>query len=350
MSGSLGDLNREFETSGVLAPEVWHEWLWGTDPEQSYNIDVLLNRNQLLGVLVCRFKHKELSDVRSTSTFQTSNDAQVFSRMAIMDKPVYSMTWRELKDTVANLLLEWPTYVERLTNGIRAHQHLRRVLRFVDECAARFGFFTEVAADESLLDDPSETQPCADRCMADKMVLTASSIRRMVASFLILYRHMHLLSVARKVQKNTTHALPISKFSWEASMDRFHELCMHMSLPVGARLVYRHDFPGMYNSVSQVVYFHNSQYTRTARHAVDDVATAPPIHVLPAIQELYPEIPLRLEEDFFDPTVSNGWYWLLIAGRVYLITPEPKILYSDSIGDLLLIYTETLKLHSDPIV
>ena len=115
---------------------------------------------------------------------------------------------------------------------------------------------------------------------------------------------------------------------------------MHIALPVAARLNYRHDFPGMYNHVLQVVYFHNSQYSRITRHPLADIRNAGAVHVLPAIQELFPEIPLKFEEDKFDPTRSEGWYWLLLSGRIYLVTPEPSVLYNENISDLLKVYID----------
>jgi hypothetical protein len=64
------------------------------------------------------------------------------------------------------------------------------------------------------------------------------------------------------------------------------------------------------------------------------------VHVLPAVQELFPEIPLRFEEDKLDPTKSQGWYWLMLAGRIYLVTPEPKVLHSERISDMLKVYID----------
>ena len=93
----------------------------------------------------------------------------------------------------------------------------------------------------------------------------------------------------------------------------------------------------------QVVYFHNSQYTRIARHPIADMKNAPAVHILPAIQELYPEIPLRFEEDGIDPTKDQGWYWLMLAGRIYLVTPEPKVLHSERVADMLKVYLDTNK-------
>lgn len=335
----LSTLNAQLAAVGELPEEIWHEWLWGTDPEEPFHMDVLLNRNHLLALLICRFKHMNSSEGEGRlgpgSGFSQGN------RMTIMDKPIRSMTWRELKDTMANVLFEWPAFLDRLKQNIRAKQNLRQVLLLVNLCAARFGELAYMAAGEDILDDPSETQPSLDRTHKSGMVmLTSGALRRMAGSLLIMYRHLHLLAVCVKVPPQN-YEPGISKYHYEASNDAFNLLCMHISLPVAARLNYRHDFPGMYNHVSQVVYFHNSQYIRTARHPLSDIKNASAVHVLPAIQELFPEIPLKFEEELFDPTKGGGgWYWLLLAGRVYLVTPEPRVLYSENVTDLLKIYVD----------
>ena len=217
-----------------------------------------------------------------------------------------------------------------------------QVLHLINLCAARFGALAGMAGGEDLFDDASETQPCRVRERAGQMVLTPAAMRRMVGSLLIMYRHIHLLAVCVRIRPQGFLA-PVSKYHYEASNDLFNLLCMHISLPVAARLNYRHDFPGMYNHVSQVVYFHNSHYSRIARHPLADIANAPAVHVLPAIHELYPEIPIKYEEDRFDPTKPGGWYWLLLAGRVYLVTPEPAVCHSDNIADLLKHYIDNAK-------
>jgi hypothetical protein len=329
----LTPLNTQLAAVGELPKEIWHEWLWGSDPEEPYHLDVLLNRNHLLGILVCRYKHLN-GRILGGSAYYASQQ-----RMTIMDKPVENMSWRELKDTVANILIEWPMFLDRLKLNLRAKQNLKQVLHLVNLCASRFGALAYMAAGQDLMDDTSETQPCTQKEHQDKLMLTAGALRRMAGSLLIMFRHLHLLSMCIKVPNQGFHA-GISKYHYEASNDAFNVLCMHFSLPVAARLNYRHDFPGMYNHVSQVVYFHNNQYSRTARLPLDDIKTASAVHVLPALQELYPEIPLKYEEDMFDPTKNQGWYWLLLAGRVYLVTPNPSVLYCENVCDLLRVYID----------
>ena len=52
----LAPHNAGLEQNGALEASLWDEWLWGSDPSEPYSPDVLMNRNQLLGLLVCRFK------------------------------------------------------------------------------------------------------------------------------------------------------------------------------------------------------------------------------------------------------------------------------------------------------
>jgi hypothetical protein len=340
---SLTELFDKLEAQGTLPPEVWHEWLWGSDPEEAYHMDVLLNRNQLLGLLVCRYKHLSTPTAAADSSTLNSSSKGSKDRMTIMDIPVPRMTWRELKDTVANILFEWPQFLGRLQHNLRPQQNLRQVMHLITQCACRFGHLAFISAGEDVMDDPSETQPSSDRAVKDQLSLTPGALRRMVGSLLIMYRHLHLLSVCVRIQPQKFDT-GVSKYHYEASTDAFNLLCMHMALPVAARLNYRHDFPGMYNHVSQVVYFHNSQYTRCVRRPLEEIQTAPAAHVLPAIQELYPEIRLRYEEDMFDPTKpGKEWCWLLLAGRVYLMTPEPRVLFSENVTDLLKVYVDATR-------
>lgn len=118
---SLSELNAELEATGDLPDTVWNYWLWGTDPEEAYHMDVLLNRNQLLGLLICRYKHRHSEGCCAESV--------PAHRMTIMDKPIHSMTWRELKDTLANILFEWPAFLDRIKQNIRAKQNMRQVRR-----------------------------------------------------------------------------------------------------------------------------------------------------------------------------------------------------------------------------
>ncbi len=164
-----------------------------------------------------------------------------------------------------------------------------------------------------------------------------------MCTFLILYRHLHLLSVCETVPARWCDP-DITKYHVEASNDEFNLLCMHLALPVAAKLNYKHDFPGMFNHVSQVVFFHNSEYQRVPRAALESFSTAEVAHVLPALMQLYPAIGMRYEEDCVDLSESaqgkggTDWFWLVVAGRVYLVDPARKVWYSSDVTSLLSVY------------
>ena len=323
---AMSRLSQAFEKEGTLPDSVWHDWLWGTDPEEKFHVDVMFNRNQLLGLLICRFKQDQLEDGPALESGH---------RLCLMDKPVSTMNLRELKDTLSNLQVEWPTFLARLKENPRAKSNLVAIQSLLEQCAGRFGFMTENALPETVLNDPGETRPDKDTGLS---CLSHACMRRVLGSLLILYLHMYLWAHSIDVPP-VAHDCGVTKYHQEASMDQFHILYMHYQLPVAAKLNYKHDYPGMYNSVSQPVYYHDSQYQRVKRQELGDGLE--PIHLLPSLARLYPDIRIRFEEDHVDPSASRGWYWLLVAGRIYMVTPKPAVLYSDDLSSLIRIYHES---------
>ena len=323
---SLTNLYNTLNITGELPENIWEEWLWRTDPEEKYSPQVLMNRCQLLGLLICLCKGMSIQSCGKTQ----STD----SRLTLMETPVGSMTLSELKDTVENLQVEWPAFLGRLPENPNAQRNLEAVVEMVDKCMARFGVLCSRSDTIEVMDDLASVDPSKDD--PDRYQLTLPCIRRTVCTFLVLFRHLHLLAVAREVP-NEWCDMGITKYHMEASNDDFHSLCMHLSLPVSAKLNYKHDFPEMYNHVSQAVFFHNSEYQRVQRASLDGLATAAPEHVLPALMQLYPIIGVRYEEDNIDLSegASGEWFWLVVAGRIYLIDPERTVWYSPSITSLI---------------
>ena len=163
----VGELNREFEQTGRLPPGVWDEWLWGTDPDEAYEPEILMNKNHLLGVLICRFKGRSASQ----------HKAWACGRLEIMDKHPAVMSWRELKDTLTNAQLEWPAFLERLEQNENAADNLRAVKALVDASAARFGSLCGAAWGDDVLDDMSDAQPCGERKSRSWMAQNTRSSR-----------------------------------------------------------------------------------------------------------------------------------------------------------------------------
>ena len=318
------------QATGELPEEAWDEWLWRTDPEEPYSPEVLLNRCQLLGFLVCLYKGMQQAAVTTPDLTDTET-----ARLTLMSKPVRSMSLRELKDTVENLQVEWPTFLGRLPSNPNAQANLEAVVSLLDQCFARFGALCLAAGDEKVMDDLSSVEPC--KGSPDSFTVTRACIRRTVCTFMVFYRHLHLLAVAKHVPDGWCDC-GISKYHMEASGDDFNMLCMHLGLPVAAKMNYKHDFPEMYNHVSQVVFFHNSQYQRIPRAKLEALETAQPEHILPALMQLYPLITVKYEEDPIDlsgATKGSDWCWLVVAGRIYLVDPGRSVWYSPSVTSLL---------------
>lgn len=323
---TLSELYESLQTTHTLPEPIWDEWLWQTDPEEKYSHEVLMNRCQLLGLLICLYKGM-------TAEPPTHALPGRESRLTLMDKPVSTMTLRELQDTIENLQVEWPAFLQRLPHNPNAQTNLEAVISLIDQCMARFGTLCAHRGDASVMDSLSSVDECKQH--PGLFQLTHACIRRTVCTFLVLYRHLHLLSVAQPAPEGWFDC-GLTKYHMEASNDDFNLLCMHIALPVAAKLNYKHDFPGMYNHVSQVAFFHNPEFQRTARAGLDTLATAPPEQVLPALLQLHPEIQIRYEEDPIDLISGRGeWMWLVVAGRIYLVDPDRGVWYSPSVTSLL---------------
>jgi hypothetical protein len=67
------------------------------------------------------------------------------------------------------------------------------------------------------------------------------------------------------------------------------------------------------------------------------------MQILPAIQQIHPEIKMILEEDPVDLSSPIGkWTWMVVAGRLYLIDPDSKIYHHDNILALLQHYKKSI--------
>ena len=102
-----------------------------------------------------------------------------------------------------------------------------------------------------------------------------SCIRHMINTFLVLYRILHWAgTVPHETAEGCTTtgeaeqtgvrdlASKIHQYHLTAGKETFYKLSMYYDLPVAARLNYRHTFPGLYNCITQAVYFHNPDYER----------------------------------------------------------------------------------------
>lgn len=324
--------NEEYEQTGRIQDydEVYHQFLWCSDPGENYHKDVGYNRNHLLGILVCR-------------AAPVTSIEQIDDRMTLSNKSPLDMSLSELKDTLFNLQFEWPVFINKIQNDLSKVEYVRT---YVQVCMYRLGRLIDSTHNDSILNSEADTRPSTtgnERCVSE------SAIRRLMASVLLLNRHIDLYEISDEVAPGDFQ-VPLSLYTHEASNDEFHKLCMHYFLPIAGKLQYKHDFPGMYNNVSQAVYFHDANYRQIKRN---EYTSTDPIHMLPSVLLLYPEITVKYEDDLFNPidppssSQKTEWYWLLLPRRIYLVSPEPKVYYSTDLSSLVRIYVEFQEVIQD---
>lgn len=133
-----------------------------------------------------------------------------------------------------------------------------------------------------------------------------------------------------------------------AAAEDYTELSMHWDLPVGGKLVYFHDFPGMYNAISQVIFFHNPMYAKRMQNRDGCEALSKgeeeAVHIVPCMCQVYPDIKIAYESDMFPALAQDGknaekeWNWVVMGRTVYLLAPDGQIFYHPNVIYLLTLY------------
>lgn len=121
----------------------------------------------------------------------------------------------------------------------------------------------------------------------------------------------------------------------ESGMDCWIELSMTADLNPGNRLVYSHDYRGLYNDVSQVMYYHNPTYQKRGQPRSDlDQIRFTPLNSLPCILEIFPTVSYKFDDcdgplpwladewaDLDDAARSTKWQWLVSCKEIFLVDP-----------------------------
>lgn len=344
MSGShsinIRDLNDKLEkgelTKQEIDPDLHNIWLWGLDPTEKISVKSLFNESQLLGLLVARIAAVFSNKQEAT----TLKDHFEQSCLVINDRCVSEMTQREFSDSMDNLQLQW----KKAIGG----EELEKCMDAVRCLFIRFGKLIMKPYPASVLDNPNET-----RETQGGMAVSHAFVRKYVDLFLVLFRTLELLrccTLLPGIEDGEKENEELQEFHKSASMEDFYNMSMHYDLCPGQRVQYMHEFSGMYNSITQVVYFHQPSYERQRQLSLEELQTGKfPINTLPLILQMYPEVSLIHEDDPFptaptqapedeDPALQNEigtWKWVLCAAMVYLYSPSGRVYYSDNINVLL---------------
>ena len=165
--------------------------------------------------------------------------------------------------------------------------------------------------------------------------LSQVTLRRLVSILFVLYRHLHMYHSCRPPPAHRGNVVAVPQFETfhlSASMETFNRYTMHMDLPPAARLIYRQDFAGFYNCISQVAYFHFPSYERKDQLPLEKLRAGKyPIYALAPLMEMFPEIKLVYEDENMDASASS-WHWMIMGYRIYLVSPGfADVFYSDDL-------------------
>ena len=183
--------------------------------------------------------------------------------------PVVKYTLRQLQDTLQNLQAQW--------NKWKVHTH-PKISEVLNALMARFGQLCSKRHDQEW-DDPTSLEP-----HLSEMRVSRLCIRKIINTFLVMFRHVDCFKQCVPLEDcEEEYDCGIKIHHIMASSDDFSKLSMHWDLMPAARLIYMHDFRGLYNCISQVffllcilplpkshsmrknkqvVYFHNQDYDR----------------------------------------------------------------------------------------
>lgn len=213
----ISQWNREFEEGKQTLPEeAWDKWLWGCDMNVPLTQHVMLNEMHLLGLLIARYRARYQPQTMDVCL------GGFWPHIVHGAKNVRNLTLRQLRDTIEDIQMHLSDYSSDWDNVTRA----------LNALLGRFGEMNLHTQLPGVMDDLASTDP------ENKGRLSLPFIRRTTALMAVLYRHVHLASVAEEcetVEANTC----IEHCHIEAGLDTFYKHAMHADLPPGARIIYK---------------------------------------------------------------------------------------------------------------
>lgn len=353
----------------VLTQAAWDKWLWGSDPTEEIHPTAPLNFVHLLGLALARARALTC-DMPPVLVHELLLD----KRVHICETCVCNMKLSELADNIRNMQLLWPSLVET--------EDIEYLFRAIDSCFHRFGVLANCAWPPCVLDRPelvdsvnlkqpqesSETElpvgehccqlhncaaafPTASSTVSESAVpppacvqLSTACIRRAMAFFLVAFRHLHLRDVSHTLDPDEPPTTEMHTHLLSASLDTFFSMSMYFDTPMSSCMEYRHEFTGMFNSITQVMYYNNPDYQRRPQKNFEDIVNgAQPIHILPLFLQIYPTVHVVHEEDALPAGFSTpkhtehpvkldqnqaAWAWFIVPGRIYLMHQSGAVHFS----------------------
>lgn len=326
-----GSVPRQFLSE--TRDNMWSDFLWAHDPMQPLNKQAMLNACFASGLVLARYV--ALEQMNPFKTMAAHFGAR--SRLVLFDSPIRLFTLRQLRDTMQNIQICW------VADNVLEHPSAHDALL---DCFARFGELASVAHASEVMNDQGSVQDSGEGLLA----MNRTCLRRFLSVFLILFRHLHIQQAAQPVPSTIgdVEPTPIKKHHCAAASDDFGQLSMHWDLHPAARLIYFFDFTGMYNAISQVIFFHNPSYTKRMQERTNleglCFGDLDAVHIVPCMMQLYPEIQILHDDGEFNVSGAKAgqYHWLLCGHRVYLLTPKGPF-YDPNVVVLLAYYQHVSK-------
>ena len=339
-----------------MRSEVWQRWLWGSDcnaPPLERCCD--MNEMHMLGVLVCLGEYaRPVPMYHDAICAETVGGPDMIHLQPHM--PVKMLSLRETLDQLECLQLNWGPALSECGHNT-ALEMLRALM-------ARLGEMVQHAypivgdSQQQVLDDPQHVTPLPGG--AGLGVVSRKSLRHAVCVLLALVRVHHIVSRSEDVPEATDGEINVvvdamRQHHIESSMDCYNDLQQMVHLAPGQRLAYRTTFCGMFNHVSQVVYFHHPRYCRMPQVDLDKIPESP-LHMVPLAMQLVPEIIIVYDDDSRVPLLTTGvmastadpsnvnpkgpqWCWLVCCGAFFVVDVERKrILGHERLAPLIAYY------------
>ena len=301
-----------------------------------------MNQMHILGILCCL-------DAASTETELLKINQDILPHTPVVhlhpNTPVAHFTLRQLLDQIECLQLNWGPVLSAEANEAAEAAEVGAESAIEAHCIivalmARLGQLAQHAfSGESILDDPQHCtqiqQP--QHPQQPLLIVSRKSLRQAVCTLFSMLRVLQILARSEPVQDPTEAEYrdvvgSMRQHHVEAAGDLFSEMQQMVYLAPGMRLVYRTNFAGMYNHVSQVVYFHYPGFSRKPHFDLEKIPEAP-LHMLPLIMQLIPDIPIVYDDDshipgIFDNDANSDWTWLICCGAFFLVSVQERRVFS----------------------
>jgi len=311
----------------------WEHCLWAGDATREVTPDCSVNAVHLQMLLVARARWRLAAGVPAGAQL---GDMLPSRRASLLPGPVAQMTLRALLDALRCLQIEWAALV--------CAEPSESLYTALDVCLLRFGALADRAGDADTLD----CEDMVEALTGSQRRLSTTCVRALTAFFYVAYRHAHLAGAAVELPA-APPAFELHPHHIAASLDDFYRLSMHYDLLPASVLQYRHEFAGMFHSVTQVMYWNNPSYVRRKQLALSELCSGTfAEHTLPLLLQLFPSVRVLFEdepwpagwavpggapEDCALPPVAQ-WAWLVLPGRVYLASASGHLFRGASVVPL----------------